>query len=441
MVSNHAMPVRIIDTSGPPGFFRPGDEIVSLDGRRIEDQLDLHYRLAAADSVVVVLRRPPGRTLRRRLRSGTIERAGLVLEHMRFKNCSCRCIFCFVDQMPPRLRGSLYCKDDDYRLSFLYGNYITLNDTGPREIARIIETGLSPLFVSVHATDRKTRERLFGRPMRADIIGTLSRLAAAGIVIHAQVVLVPGINDGAVLERTIDDLAGLAPGVRSLAIVPVGLTSHREGLEAIDPVTPGKAREILDLVEEKARAVRPLAGGEPFLHCSDEFYLRARRSFPTAAAYGGFEQLSNGVGMCRRFIDEVERRAAALGRRPGGPRGRMTLVTGRLGASFLRRDVLPLVAERLPRLRIDLLPVRNRLFGDSVGVAGLLAGEDIIAAARARPATGCLVLPPDSVNHEGLLIDDLRPARIGRRLGRTVLVPERNFLELRVLRACGRENR
>lgn len=434
------MSVRIIGITGPGGFFRVGDEIVSIDGRAVEDQLDLHYRLAVSDPVRVVVERSPGRRVARRLRAATIERAGLVLEQMRFKTCASRCIFCFVDQMPPRLRGSLYCKDDDYRLSFLYGNYITLNDIRHQEIERVIELHLSPLYVSVHATDPGVRRRLFGRPMRGDILRTLSRLTGAGVTVHAQVVLVPGINDGAVLERTIDDLASLFPGVRSLAVVPVGLTAHRDGLERIEPVTPSDARRILDRTDAKARDLRRLRGAEGFLHCSDEFYLLARREFPPSEAYGGFEQLSNGVGMCRLFIDEVTQRAAALRRRRPRIRGRMTLVTGRLGAAFFTRHVLPAVARELPALRIEMLPVRNRLFGETVGVSGLLSGADILDAATRRDVRGCLVLPPNSVNHEGLLIDDMRPATIGRRLGLRTVVPRDHFLENAVLRGCGRRD-
>jgi putative radical SAM enzyme (TIGR03279 family) len=430
------MPVKIVEIKGPEGFFRVGDEIVSIDGHALRDQLDLHYRLAVSDSVLVRVRRSMGRTFRRRLRSETIERAGLVLDRMHFKSCASRCIFCFVDQMPPRLRGTLYCKDDDYRLSFLYGNYITLNDTSRSDIDRIMELHLSPLYVSVHATDRSVRARLFGRPMHSDILKTLKTLTEAGITVHAQIVLVPGINDGNVLERTIDGLAGLFPGVRTLAIVPVGLTAHRTGLEPIGSVTPSTARKLLDHVKEMSETIQAVTGPEPFLHCSDEFYLLSRRAFPPAAAYGGFEQLSNGVGMCRLFIDDVTERAESLARRSRRIEGSMTLVTGRLGASFFRRYVLPIVVRVIPGLRIDLLPVRNRLFGDTVGVSGLLAGADIVAAARNKKTGGCLILPPNAVNYDGLLIDDMRPAAIGRLLGRRVVVPKHDFLERTVLGAC-----
>jgi len=430
------MPVRIVELLNPGGFLRAGDTIVAVDGKAIEDQLDLHFLLAGTESIRLTVRRSNGRQAVRRIHPATIERSGPVLEPMEFRRCASQCIFCFVDQMPAGLRGSLYLKDDDYRLSFLFGNFITLNDISGRELERIIRCNLSPLFVSVHATDPAIRRRLFGRPMRHEILETIASLARAGILMHAQIVLVPGVNDGAVLERTVDDLATLYPACRTVAIVPVGLTRHRSGLADIRSVTAAAARGLIDWAGAKSSALKRSFGADGFLHLSDEFYLLARRLFPPAGAYGVFDQLSNGVGMCRMFLDEVAGRARVLERSRYPVRGSLTLVTGRLGAKFMARDVLPLIARNLPGLALQLLPVDNRIFGSPVGVSGLLAGADVVAAAERSGVAGrCLVLPPNAVNHEGFMIDDMRPGAIGRRLGVRVVVPRRHFLERAVLRA------
>jgi putative radical SAM enzyme (TIGR03279 family) len=414
---------------------------VSINERPVEDQLDIVFLTEGETSRRFTVRRTGGEVVSRILSPGSFKRAKLVLEEMEFERCHSRCIFCFVDQMPNGLRPSLYEKDDDYRLSFLFGNYITLNDIGKRDIERILALHLSPLYISVHAIDRRVRERLFGRRLRRDIKKTIDTLARGGVTIHAQVVLVPGINDGAVLDETIEELFAFFPAVRSVAVVPVGLTDHRAGLPVIEPATERSARALIRWAEKKRESFEYKTGGERFLYLSDEWYLLARRVLPSYEAYGEFWQIANGVGICRRFIESVEHDAEKLRNRAAPPFG-MTIVTGALGGRFMRRYVVPLLASRLPACRLQLLVVRNRLFGNRVGVSGLLAGRDIIRTFRRRgKATSCLVLPPNAVNHDGLLIDDLSPGDIGLELGVPVLMPEDTFLEDHVVRACGGSER
>jgi putative radical SAM enzyme (TIGR03279 family) len=433
------MSVRIVDICGNRGFFRKGDRIKAIDGKNIEDQLDLYYLLSGTDSAIFTLERDDGRTVERRIRIETFERAGPIFEEMRFIRCGSRCIFCFVDQMPAGMRESLYFKDDDYRLSFLFGNYITLNDITGKQIKRIIEHNLSPLYVSVHATDRGIRSKIFGRPMRNDIMAVLNELADGGISIHAQVVVIPGMNDGSVLADTIRDLFKLYPACRTLAVVPVGLTRHRDGLTRLRKVSATEAREMIDLAGEINSSILDETEGSDFVFMSDEFYLLADRTFPDAKRYGGFEQLSNGVGMSRLFIDGLRDRVDLLKRRKVPPAGKMTLITGRLGSRLMKRHVLPIVKGALPGLSIKLIKVDNSTFGRSVGVSGLLSGTDILAAVRRKGGpNGILVLPPNSVNHDGMLIDDTRPSGLGKELGTKVLVPRVDFLEDRILRACRR---
>lgn len=431
------MPVKITEICGAEGFFREGDSIISIDGRKVEDQLDLYFLLSRTESAVFGLERANGRKAERKIRVETLEKAAPVFEEMRFISCASKCIFCFVDQMPPGMRDTLYFKDDDYRLSFLFGNYITLNDISRTQLKRILEHNLSPLYVSVHATDEKVRSRIFGRPMKNEILSTLSELADGGISIHAQVVVIPGVNDGKVLLRTMRDLIKLYPACRTLAVVPVGLTGHRKGLPSLKKVTASQARTMIDMADDVNFRFRRKTGGHDFVFMSDEFYLLAGRAFPEADRYGGFEQLSNGVGMSRLLIDSIRNRVEELRKRKTPPSGAMTLVTGRLGGRLFRKHILPVVKRGLPGLSIKIVTAGNTTFGSSVTVSGLLSGADVSSAVRkAGGPSGVLVLPPNTVNHEGKMIDDIRPAGLGREFGTRVLVPDEDFLEDKVLRAC-----
>jgi putative radical SAM enzyme (TIGR03279 family) len=429
------MTVRIARIDGRSSFFKPGDEIVKIGSRPVEDQLDVLFRTAGNGSARFLIRR--GTRLHARvLTFDGFARQRLVFDPMRFIRCRSNCVFCFMDQMPEGMRRSLYEKDDDYRLSFLFGNFISLADVRERDIARIIELRLSPLYISVHAASARIRERMFGRSMRRDILRDLARLADAGITMHTQIVIVPGFNDGAVLRDTVRRLFALYPACRSVAIVPVGLTKHRAGLANLRALTVSEARAVIDWAERERAKFAKRTGGEAFLHLADEFYLATNRALPSADTYGDFPQLANGVGVCRHFLGMVQADIARL-RRRRQPAARMMVVTGTLGARFMRRYVAPLIAEGLPCVSVRILAVRNRLFGPTVNVSGLLPGRDILRAVkRCRARGGCLVIPPNAVNHEGRFLDDLRPADVEHEAGTPVVVARSTFLENRVLRRC-----
>ncbi len=433
------MSVRIKEICGRKGFLKPGDEILYVGPNEVKDQLDILYLTAGEGSGLFVIRRSNGKIVKRRLRFETFENYMLSFEEMSFINCRSKCIFCFVDQMPSGMRETLYQKDDDYRLSFLFGNYVTLNDISDEEIDRIIRYNLSPIYISVHSTENRNREKLFGRPLKTGILEILKSLADKGILIHCQIVLVPGINDGLVLEKTVDDIYGLYPACRSVAIVPVGLTRHRKGLYPLERFTAVKARQLLGWVDMKRKAFRQKSGDDPFLFPSDELYLLAGKKLPETEDYGSFDQLSNGVGMCRLFIEDIERNAVFLMQK-GISNIEMTVVTGTLGAKLIKKYIAPVLKNTLPGHRIRFVSVRNRKFGSTVGVSGLLTGEDIIdAVKKSGKAKGCLVLPPNCVNYDGVLLDNMTTEEIGKRLGVNVLIPESNFLEKQVILACGRK--
>jgi putative radical SAM enzyme (TIGR03279 family) len=435
--SRAAMTVRIDRVEGKSGFFRPGDEIVAIGSRPVEDQLDALFLTAGEGKARFTILRG-GRRRSRTLRFAAFARARVIFDPMRFMPCRSKCIFCFMDQMPAGMRPSLYEKDDDFRLSFLFGNFITLNDVRERDLQRIIQLRLSPLYVSVHAVRGSVRERLFGRPMRRNVLADLHRLARAGIVMHAQIVLVPGVNDGASLRETVRELAALYPACRSVAIVPVGVTMHRTGLPRLRRVTVAESRKLLDWAERERARLKRRTGGDCVLHLADEFYLATNRVLPSVDECGDFPQLANGVGACRSFLMQLERDIEFAKRRRKVPRS-VTVATGVLGARFLRRYAAPLIAERLPSLSFRIIVVRNRLFGPAVTVSGLLSGRDIIRSARRNSASGCLVIPPSAVNHEGRFIDDLKVRDMERELGIPVIVAHSTFLENRVALACRKE--
>jgi len=331
--------------------------------------------------------------------------------------CRNHCLFCFYDQLPGGrcaaggLRDSLYVRYDDFRLSFLHGNFVTLTNLAEEDFARICEQRLSPLYVSVHATEVALRRRMLGNRGAPDVLAQMRRLGRCSIVMHTQVVLCPGINDGAALARTVTDLAPLHPAVASVAIVPVGLTKHRAGLPKLRAVTPASARRLLRQVREWQRDFRKRLGSR-FVFAADEFYLLAREPFPPAAEYEGFPQRENGVGLARLFLDELGR---ADFRRAAGQA--VMLVTG-----VAARELIEAMAARMREHEVgaEVVAIRNRLLGARITVAGLLAGRDI-AAGLADRELGDAVAVPAAALRDGALLDDMTMEELARRLGKRVI--------------------
>lgn len=412
--------VRRRSAAGLAGL-RPGDRVLAINGQPLRDAID--FQFYGADRVLrLTVEREGARTHLTLVRNGGD--LGVELEPPRpreIATCANACVFCFIHQNPRGLRKSLYVKDDDYRLSFLHGNYITLTDLDEAALGRIVEQRLSPLYVSVHATDPALRHRLLGRPRHsADILPRLERLAGAGIRMHAQVVLCPDLNDGPHLERTVFDLARLYPSVVTTAIVPVGLTRHRQRLPPLRALTPAEARRLVTTVE--GWQTRFLAErGSRIVFLADEIYLMAGPPLPAAVAYEGFLVAEDGVGLVRRFEDGWERAWRRL--RPRLRPRSVTLVSGELYGPRLA----PLVAPLEPfgvRARVAMVP--NEFFGRSITVAGLLAGRDIQRFLAAFDGLGEEVLLPAVAvrDADGVFLDDLTPADLARDLGVPVRVVE-----------------
>lgn len=412
--------MRIISVAGnSPGGkagIRPGDDLISINGQPVRDPIDL--RFGESDEWLELIYRPLGgkREVQVDIEKPFDRSLGLTLEEPRYRWCCNKCIFCFVDQMPPGLRPTLYVKDEDFRLSFLHGNYITLTNLSRKDIDRISAQRLSPLYVSVHATDSRRRRMMLGVDRRAGVMRAISRLIKGGIELHTQIVLCPGINDGKVLDRTISDLTALYPGVQSVAVVPVGLTRHRQGLYHLEKVTPELSRQIIDKYKVIQRKLRD-QHGKTILYFADELYLNAGLDIPSSMWYDDFPQLDNGVGMVRSFWNDFGRFAPVLPRRMAK---KILLVTGWSGIRALRPVVSRL--NRIAGLQCEILPVTNQLFGESVTVSGLLGGKDILAALSGNVGGyDLLALPENALNRDARFIDDMpltqfrgrvRPARV-----------------------------
>ncbi|MBI5485551.1 MAG: DUF512 domain-containing protein [Deltaproteobacteria bacterium] len=396
-----------------------GDRLLAVNGHYLRDIIDYSYYSASESQLLLEVEKAGGELWELEIEREPGESLGLFFSAPEPARCANNCVFCFVHQLPKGLRKPLYVKDEDYRLSFLNGNYVTLANLKKAELARIIAQRLSPLYISVHATNPALREQLLGKKNIPPILEQLRKLAETGIAMHTQVVLCPGLNDGAELERTVADLAALHPAVRSLAVVPLGLTAHRRKLPLLTPVDSAYATEFVSKWEPRARVLRKQLG-ETFLYLADEFYLKAALPFPAIKEYGDFPQIENGVGMVPLFMKEarqVLRRARPIGT------FRATVVTGMSSAGF--------VGEFLKKLGdktgLDLVPlaVENRLFGASVTVSGLVSGNDIVAALEGHEIGSALLVPDVMLKEgEGLFLDDVSLEELERRIGCRAIVFE-----------------
>jgi putative radical SAM enzyme (TIGR03279 family) len=396
-----------------------GSTLVSLNGRPVMDALGLRFA-ETGGQVVLVWRDGEGRERRAVIAKPDDVPLGLDVDPLKMHACNNKCTFCFAHQNARGMRRALYFKDDDYRFSFLNGNFATLTNLTDADTARIIEERLSPLYISVHATDWALRNQILGNPSAPNVLEQIGRFAAARIAMHTQVVLCPGVNDGVHLAKTLDELEPFYPFVATVALVPVGLTQYRERLPVLRAPDGTYAQELLAWVEpHRRRRLRTL--GTRFAFPSDEFYLLAGRSFPSARSYEGYAQLGNGVGGSRKFLEEFRRWDARLPTAARPPR-RVTVVTGTLAI-----PVLSSVVERLngvQGLDVRLVPVRNTFFGGSVTCAGLLTGADILQTLESQAGSlGDEILIPSIClkDDEDVFLDDRRLADVGVQCGRPVV--------------------
>lgn len=397
-----------------------GDVLVSVNGNEITDVLD--YRFYLADERVTLSLTRNGSPLEVQIEKEEYDDIGLGFETpLMDKKQSCRnkCVFCFIDQLPSGMRDTLYFKDDDARLSFLHGNYITLTNLTDRDVDRILKMHFSPINVSVHTTSPELRVRMMKNPHAGEALRHLYRLAEGGVELHCQIVLCRGLNDGKELDRTMRDLAALYPAVSSVSVVPAGLTRHRDGLYPLEPFTKEESAAVVDQVCAFADSCLKECGSRLFF-ASDELYLAAGKELPNEEFYEGYPQIENGVGMLTSLYTEfISWQNETKGKKLLFPRT-VSIATG-VSAYPMMRQLASEMERRFRGLTVKVYEIKNRFFGESITVAGLLTATDIVDQLKGKELGRALILPADVLRSEGdLFLDDLTPADVERALGTRV---------------------
>lgn len=383
----------------------PGDVLLTIDGEEIEDIFDYDY-MTDSESFVMTIQKKNGEEWELEIESGG-EDLGLTFENglmSEYRSCRNKCIFCFIDQMPPGMRETLYFKDDDSRLSFLQGNYITLTNMSDRDIDRIIRFHLSPINISVQTMNPELRCRMLNNRFAGEALKKIDRLYEAGTEMNGQIVLCKGVNDGEELRYTIERLAAYAPHMQSVSVVPVGLSKFRDGLYPLEPFTKEDACQVIDLIEEWQKKLYEKHKLH-FIHASDEWYILAERELPEESRYDGYIQLENGVGMIRLLYEEFM--DALREKEDDGKTEELSMATGFLPYPYLKR-LLDRMAEVYPGRKIHLYPIRNDFFGEMITVAGLITGQDLVAQLKGKPLGSRLLLPSVMFKSgEEVFLDDM----------------------------------
>ena len=420
--------IRAIDRGSPlEKHASVGDRLVSINGRQIRDVLDYKYYAYDRD-LHLVLAHPDGKEFRVHVRKPEGGDLGLDFESYlmdRPRSCANNCVFCFIDQLPKGMRPTMYFKDDDARLSFLLGNYITLTNLSEREVQRIIDLHVSPVTVSVHTMNPELRVRMLQNPRAGESIRTMHRLAGAGIVMNCQIVCCPGLNDGAELDYSMRELAALQPAVHSVSVVPVGLTRFRDGLYPLQPFTPEHAAETIDQVTAFGDECLARYGTRIFF-CGDELYLKAGREIPPDEFYEEYTQLENGIGMLRLLETEFSS-ALKLSEDPGPQR--CSIATGTAAAPWLQ-----MLADRAraqyPQLDVRVYPIENDFFGHQITVAGLVTGQDLIRQLEGKELGDRLLISQNMLRRQEMdFLDDVTLRQAEEALGVEIVPVESDGFE------------
>ena len=384
----------------------PGDVLVSVNGQEPEDVFDYRY-LMNEEEVLVVIRKPDGEEWELEIEKEYEDDLGMEFENGLmddYRSCRNKCMFCFIDQLPKGMRDTLYFKDDDSRLSFLQGNYLTLTNMNEHDLEKIIYYKLSPINISFQATNPELRCKMLHNRFAGDVMDKVRRLKEAGIMMNGQIVLCRGVNDGEELDRSIRDLVTLMPELQSVSVVPVGLTRYRDGLYPLEPFTKEDACKVLDLIHSWQEKLLKEYGTH-FIHAGDEWYILAERPMPEETTYDGYLQLENGVGMVRLLKEEVD---AYLKKLPGDDRKRrVTIATGELAAPYLREHAAS-IQKKYPGVEVQVITVKNEFFGGKITVAGLITGQDLVNQLRGKDLGEELLLSINMLkSDEPIFLDDM----------------------------------
>lgn len=398
-----------------------GDELISINGQPVEDVFDYHY-LLNDEYIELLVRKPDGEEWELEVEKEFEDDLGIVFENGlmdEYRSCRNKCVFCFIDQMPPGMRETLYFKDDDSRLSFLQGNYVTLTNMSDHDIDRIIHYHLAPINISFQTTNPKLRCKMLNNRFAGDIFPKVQRLADAGIEMNGQIVLCKNLNDGEELERSIKDLAGYLPHLKSVSVVPVGLSKFRDGLYPLEPFTEEDAKKVIDLIEKWQKMLYKEYGLH-FIHASDEWYLLAKRELPKEETYDGYLQLENGVGMLTLFENEAEE--ALLEMAEDDRKRKISFATGKLAFPYIRKQA-DKISRKFPSVEVFGYQIRNEFFGESITVSGLLTGQDMIKQLKGKELGEELLLPCNLLRSgENVFLDDITVEEVEKELGVSVRI-------------------
>lgn len=394
----------------------PGDELIQINDQNIEDALDYHL-LVEDEYLDILIRKTNGEEWLLEIEKDEDEDLGLVFENNlmdEYKSCRNKCIFCFIDQLPEGMRETLYFKDDDARLSFLQGNYITLTNMQEKDLERIIKYHLSPINISVQTMNMTLRKKMLNNRFADKLKGYIDRLYDAGITMNGQIVLCKGVNDGKELDRSIEELSAYIPHLQSVSVVPVGLSKHRQGLFPLEPFSKEDAQNVLDIIHKWQDKLYN-EHGTHFIHAGDEFYLLAKQDFPEEENYDGYLQLENGVGMTRLLKEEFQSCYNELAKDENISKA-ISIVTGVLAENIIKLLVNTLKS-KYPNIKINVYAIKNDFFGHNITVSGLLTGQDIINQLKDKVLGEKLLLPSNLLKHgENVLLDDITVADIEKAL-------------------------
>lgn len=412
---------------------KAGDLLLSVDGNEIEDVLDYDFYMTDGKVTLDFLCGGKKKTVRT-----TKEKCGLEFETYlmdKQQGCKNKCIFCFIDQLPKGMRKTLYFKDDDSRLSFLFGNYITLTNLSEHEIERIIKMHISPVNISVHTMNPELRVRMMKNPKAGECLKIIRRFADAGIQMNTQLVLCPGFNDGEELLYSLSELSKLYPAVSSIAAVPVGLTKYREGLEELTPFTEKSAGDVIDIMEKFGEEFKA-KNGTRLCFPADEFYLKAKRPLPDEDFYEDYPQIENGVGMWTSFKTDYLNYFENIGKDfMGGKAKTVSFATG-AAAYPLMCDFAKKIEENLPQIKVNVYAVKNEFFGESITVAGLITGQDLIKQLKEKELGQALFISSNMIigsyqeENENIFLDDVTLTKAGSELGVNIIPVSENVSEI-----------
>ncbi len=413
------------DSLGETIGIQPGDRLLKINGKRVQDEIDYQFRMT--EEVLTLDFEISGRMEKIEIEKEYDDDLGVEFEEMKIRSCANNCVFCFVDQNPPEMRKGMYFRDGDYRMSYLHGHYITMTNMGQNELNRVVEQRLSPLYISVHVTDIQQRQKLFLYKKDDGLLAKLEYLTNNGIELHTQIVLMPDLNDGEFLNKTLEDLYHYYPSVKSCTIVPVGLTGHRKGLMEIKSADKKYAENLLNGITR----MRDKFSGKksPFVLYSDEWFILAEQPFPPLSDYGELDLAENGVGQVRQFLTLFEEESANFPRALAFETN-ITLATGTLVYETFQKEVIPIL-NQIDNLTVTLLPIINKFYGESVTVTGLLTGTDIITQLASKNLGDAVWMSHRIINDEGTLtLDNLTLDDISNAIDCPLQLSNDSFLTL-----------